>query len=420
MSVGEAPGPRDAAARPRLLPAVVLTAFLARAAACWLLPVPPPEHRGLPNPDHYMRLGLTLLERGSLLGTDGGWTAEREPVYPAVLAASLAVARSARWVQLVQCAVGAVSVWLLFLLARGVLDERGALVAAGMLALHPQYLFYAATPMRETVQAAVLLLGLLALARAAAAPSARAYALAGAAAALAPLTNSAFLPWALGAAPLGVAWVHRGRREALAWAAAFLAAAAPVYGTWVARNYARFGTLVIGATTGGGGNLYMYLIVPNDAAGTPEQARIAADDPVLKELAGLGLSPVAADRWLYRKALARIAREPGRFLGLCAGRFVKLWRPIPYRRDYGHHWGLIVAASLASDVWLLPAAVAGMFVVGLAAPEAVFLHLFLLSTSAVFTVLWAMVRYRLPMMLAVFVFAAAGLTRLWDRSRGAP
>lgn len=405
--------------RDRVLPAVVLTAFLARAAACWLLPPPPAEHRGLPNPDNYVRLGLSLLEQGSLLEPDGRWSAEREPVYPAFLAAGLAVARSARWLQLLHCALGALSVWLLYRLARRLLDERGALLAAALMAVHPQHLFYAATPMRETVQAAVVLLGLLALARAAAAPSARAYALAGAAAALAPLTNSAFLPWALGAAPLGVLWAHRGRRSALAWAAAFLLAAGGLYGTWVARNYARFGTLVIGATTGGGGNLYMYLIVPNDAAGTPEQKRIADADPVLRELAGLGLSPVEADRWLYRKALARIAREPGRFLGLCAGRLFKLWRPIPYKRDYGHNWRLIVAASLASDAWLIPAALAGLFVVGWAAPEAVFLHLFVLSTSAVFAVLWAMVRYRLPLMLAVFIFAAAALTRLWDRLRGA-
>lgn len=405
-------------ARPRLLAALVLTAFLARAAACWLLPAPPAEHRGLPNPDNYVRLGLSLLEAGSLLEPDGTWSAEREPVYPAFLAATFAVARSARWLQLAQCAVGAFSVWLFFLLARRLLDERGALLAAALFAVHPQYLFYAATPMRETVQAAVLLLGFLALARAAAAPSARAYALAGAAAALAPLTNSAFLPWALGAAPLGVLWVHRAaRRQALLWTAAFLAAAAPLYGTWVARNYARFGTLVLGATTGGGGNLYMYLIVPNDAAGTPEQTRIAEADPVLKELAGLGLSPVESDRWLYKKAVARIAREPGRFLMLCAGRFLKLWRPVPYKRDYGHNWKLIVAASLASDAWLIPAAVAGLFVVGLAAPEAVILHLFVLSTSAVYAVLWAMVRYRLPLMLFVFILAAAALTRAWDRLR---
>lgn len=396
---------------------LVVAAFLARAAACALLPAPPAEHRGLPNPDNYVRLGLSLLEHGSLLEPDGSWSAEREPLYPAFLAGTLAVSKSARAIQFAQCLVGALSVWLFFFLARRLLDERGALLAAAMFALHPQYLFYAATPMRETLQAALLLLGFLALSSAAAAPSARAYALAGAAAALAPLTNSAFLPWALGAAPLGVLWVHRGRREALGWAAAFLAAAAPLYGTWVARNYARFDTLVLGATTGGGGNLYMYLIIPNDVAGTPEQTRIAEADPVLRELATLGLSPVETDRWLYKKAVARIAGEPLRFLRLCAGRFLKLWRPIPYKRDYGHNWRLIVAASLASDAWLIPAALAGLFIVGLAAPEAVFLHLFVLSTSAVYAVLWAMVRYRLPLMLLVFILAAAALTRLWDRLR---
>ena len=365
-----------------------------------------------------MRLGLSLLETGSLLEPDGSWSAEREPVYPGFLAACLAVRRSARLVQLAQCAVGALSVGLLFAFARRFTGERESLLAAALMAVHPQYLFYAVTPMRETVQAAVVLVGLLALARAAAAPSARAYLLAGAAAALAPLTNSAFLPWALGAAPLGILWTHRFERaRALAFAAAFLAAAGPLYGTWVARNYARFGTLVLGATTGGGGNLYMYLIVPNDLAGTPEMTRIAEADPGLRELAALRLSPVEADRWLYKRALARITREPFRFAGLCVGRFFKLWRPIPYKRDYGHSWKLIVAASLASDAWLIPVALAGLLVVGAASAEAVHLHLFVLSTSAVYAVLWAMVRYRLPMMLAVFILAAAALTRAWDRAR---
>ncbi|TPW20072.1 MAG: hypothetical protein FD126_2049, partial [Elusimicrobia bacterium] len=43
----------SASERPRVLGAVVLAAFLARAAACALLPAPPSEHRGLPNPDNY-------------------------------------------------------------------------------------------------------------------------------------------------------------------------------------------------------------------------------------------------------------------------------------------------------------------------------------------------------------------------------
>lgn len=401
----------------RWLLALAAAAFLARAGYAWRFPQWGPGG-SIPDTDHYTSLAESLLDSGTL-ALEWKPSAEREPGYPVFLAGVFAARRSYRLAQLAQCLLGAFSVVLLFRLARPAFGERAALAAAALMAFYPQYVYYAGQLMRETLLVFLALAGLLALAWADAAPSWRRHAAAGLVGVLSPLTCSALLPWVFAAAPAGVWWCGGRNRRALGLALAYVLAAAPLYALWVGRNYAQFHTFVLGATAGGGGNLYMYQIVPPEAAGTPEQTRIAEADPVIRAVMDKHLDEIALDKYFYKAGVERIKRDPLRFLGLCVGRLLKLWRLVPYDRGYAHGYRAIWWASLLSDGWMVPLALVGAFLVRLRRPETVQLWLMTLSTSAVYSAFWAMVRYRMPMMLAVFAFAGAALAAAWDQLRPA-
>ena len=88
---------------------------------------------------------------------------------------------------------------------------------------------------------------------------------------------------------------------------------------------------------------------------------------------------------------------------------VKLWRPYPYNRDYQHSYALIVLASLLSDGWLIPLGFWGLWRYRRAGPETRYFALLIVSATAVYALLAAIVRYRLPLMTPLIMCSGAML-----------
>lgn len=111
-------------------------------------------------------------------------------------------------------------------------------------------------------------------------------------------------------------------------------------------------------------------------------------------------------RWLF--ALAPLAFRLWRS-------FVKLRRPVPYRRDYGLNFGMIRWASILSDGWIIPLGAVGLVLAWGAVPETAVAVIVLSMVSLVYAVFWAAVRYRLPLMSFLFVYASFVLVELWRK-----
>lgn len=400
-----------------LLGLILAAGFFFRAAYAWLYPQWGPNQT-IPSPDQYARLAQTLLDHGALLNQQGEITAEREPAYPIFLAGVFRISRSYRFAQFAQCLLGTLSLWLLYLLGKELFGSRTALTAAGIAAFHPQFIYYTGLLYRETFMIFGALLGLLFLMRAYRSPTAWTYLQAGAAQALGPLTNTALLPFALAAVPGCIFWLHRKSPAWKALVCAYGVGFFSLYGLWIARNYRHFHVLIPGATSGGGGNLYTYQVVPPELAGTQAQDEFYQRDPVFQRASRL--SEIEKDRYLYREGLRKIKEDPIRFMKLCGQRFFKLWRLYPYPRDYAHNYQLLKLISLATDGWIIPLGLLGMILMRLKSPELIYLYLFMLSTSAVYAVFWAMLRYRLPMMPIVILFCAYTLDWLWGKGLQRP
>jgi 4-amino-4-deoxy-L-arabinose transferase-like glycosyltransferase len=390
----------------RALWALLVAALVARLLYCFCA-APYDVSSEVLDISWYDKFARSLVERGGLF-SDGQLSAVREPGYPVFLGLLYAIFGYA-WapIWIAQSLLGTAIVWGVFLLGRDLFSKNVAWLAAGFAAFYPQFIFYTATPERETLQVAVVLLAMILLVRALRQPSVRSMVGAGLAWAMAPLVNSALLP-AAGLMALGV-WLRGGlKRPYWRWSAVFLAAFIGLYALWPLRNFVQFGRFIPGVTAGGA-HIYISLIVPNDAAGTAEEVRIVAADPVMQ--ASKSLPADAKDRYFYHHALHWVGQHPGQFVGIMVGSLVKLWRLYPYQRNYGQNYRLIKIVALLSDGWLIPLGFVGLFLLGFRLQEAQLLHLLLFAITFTYMVFWAIIRYRLPMMPYVMLFAAYAVER---------
>ena len=169
-------------------------------------------------------------------------TAFRAPLFPLLLGAVFAVTGPSLAVaQVVNVLLGSTVVVLIAVLAARIGGRRAGLLAGGLAAVYPPLLANDGPPLTEALALALLLAGLLALARPA---SRRTVVLAGAAIGLLVLTRTS----AQLLVPLLALWLPHvigWRRTAL-----FVATAAVIVLPWVARNQIEFGKPVVVTSNG--------------------------------------------------------------------------------------------------------------------------------------------------------------------------
>lgn len=392
--------------RARILFAIAAVALAARVGFALRFPRPAPDG-GVLDIDQYHSIGVRLLEHRALLNEQGRPTAHREPFYPLVLAGLYAVTGVKYWaVVALNILLGAGTVLLLYKAGEGLFGEAAAALAGGMAALHPQLLFYVTEARRETLQTLLLLGAVTAALEASRRDCLRCAAGAGLLGALLGLTNSALLPAAAVLIP-SVWWIGRADpKPALRRAVVLGGAMALAYSVWPARNLLVFNRFIPGITHGGD-HLYLGFIIPNDVAGTPEAERIVREDPVVQRIDRLPEDERGPA--YYRASREWIAAHPGELVKRVVQSFLKLWRLYPYPRDYGMNYRLIKWVSILSDGWMIPLGLVGLVLALRRRAEAALPAAAIAVASAVYSVFWAIVRYRLPLMPLVLLFTAYAL-----------
>ncbi|MEK7746258.1 MAG: hypothetical protein AAB576_06290, partial [Elusimicrobiota bacterium] len=135
-----------------------------------------------------------------------------------------------------------------------------------------------------------------------------------------------------------------------------------------------------------------------------------AADPVLRRAESMRQDE--RDAMFYRESVKWVLRHPLGFLGVMARSGLKLWRLYPYARDYGIDYGRIRLAFLASDAWIIPLGLVGLLLAGRRVPDTDLYNLILGSATLTYMIFWAVVRYRVPLMPFMFLYAAYALERL--------
>ena len=381
---------------------------------------------GFGDPAFYHYAASALADGDGYLGLDGEPSARWPPVFPLVLAPFYALFGSDPLTgELVNAAIGAACVPVIFLLVRHIFGRRAALVAAALLALFPGQILYADLLLAETLFAFELLVFFLLLA--VLPVTWRAAALLGVVIGLAALTRGegVFLPVVV----LAVWWPALPRPALLRRLAVVGAGMVLVIAPWAVRNVVELDTFIPIANNSGatlwaghnpdafGGAMYATpdrITVPQTAEPGSPQAAIETDRFLRDE----------ALEYMLENPLDELKLIPLKLIHLNRGdsRIVEVWlnrvapgdpKPVVGNTDIVMslvldlaYYALLALTILAvvlfgSAGWRQPV-LRGIFTLGLAS---------LVLYGFVF---YGNPRYRAPLEPLMIVLVTPLLTRLWD------
>ncbi len=380
------------------LAVVAVVALGARLVFCFLLygNVVPALGPG----DGYDVIARNLVEGNGYVLAGRPAAAERLPLYPLFLAASVRLFGPSPWPwQLVQCIAGAATCALVFSLARRHASRAAALAAGGLCALHPALILYTARPFTETLYTLLLVL----LVRALLAPAWRARSV-GALLGLQLLTKSTAV---LQAATLILA-AARGRVGAALRAAGV---ALLVMVPWVAWNLTTSGAPHLLTATAGRALYHGLYISRHVSWSTPSHVlNMEAQRALARDLARQGVPATAGvaeqDNVAGQLARAWIADHPRETIGLWSRNLVLTWFLGRSRTSMTAYWLLHGP--------LLAAAAIGAVRLWRRRPEARELVLLCTTLIVAYTAAHALhpaVRYVLPVVPLTAVLAAGAAPR---------
>jgi 4-amino-4-deoxy-L-arabinose transferase-like glycosyltransferase len=329
----------------------------------------------------------------------------RAPGYPLFLAAldagrPVPDATPGR-VKVAQSLVGALTVWLIGLMALYAAGPRAGVWAAGLAAAYPPLVSMPSYALSETLYSALALATAFALQLAVDRSRARTLALLGGAlAGAAALVRPAMLLYL----PLAVAWLLFRRRPVLA--VALTLAAIAVITPWTLRNTRVHGRVVLIASEGG-----VTFWTGNHPLAQGEGDLAANPDLKEAELAFRrahpGYSPEALEPLYYREAFGWIAAHPLDWAALEARKV--FYSVVPAGPSYAVHSLRYRVASVAPYLLVLPFAVAGAGRLWHSPRRPVSLLLLAASSILVGLVFFPQERFRMPVIDPVLIVSAAAL-----------
>jgi 4-amino-4-deoxy-L-arabinose transferase-like glycosyltransferase len=317
--------------------------------------------------------------------------------------------------------LGAATCALAYLLALELMRRRSVALLGGLLcACYPPLIWHSVHLMTEPMFIFLSVGALYALVALARTGAWRWVALGGVAAGLATLTRSVmagFLP----VMALWVWWAAGRGRRAWAMAALFTAVVTLVMLPWIARNAAVFHAFVPTTTDAGHG---FYVANNPRSLADPRGFHIPEDWSFVKARPDEKLDELEMNRRLTRAAREYLVQHPGEAAQLMARRFVTLWRFYPNPEFVSRRH---VAVYALCWLPLFPFVLIGLWrlhrCAGAALPGILLADALVLYTTAIHTLILAMLRYREPLMPILLPCAALGMMTVWDRLRrreGAP
>jgi tetratricopeptide (TPR) repeat protein len=363
---------------------------------------------------YYIGLSQRIASEG-LLAPIGAFFVS--PLYVYFLAAVFEAGGSLLAAQLVQIALGAVAVALLFATARHWFGERAALVAAGLAILTGIFTFNEILILQSALDPFLVSCALYAL-------STGAYAGAGASLGLLALNRPNALIFAVAAAV--VVFISAWREGQVKRGAVLVTALLTVLAVNAARNYAVSGDVVLIASHGGL-NLYIgnheradgtYTPVPGI---TPSIAGQAGDSArVAESSTGRQLSPGEVSNYFARRAFDWMTAHPADAFRLWIRKIRILLNRVDVPLNYSYAFYAresSVLRVLAIGPWLLlPLGLVGLFWPSLRTNSRGYWvwAMFVPVYGAAVVLFFVTDRYRMPLFVPLCASAGAALVRCFD------
>ena len=373
---------------------------------------------------YYLALSRQIATEGVLAPT-GAFVVS--PLYVYFLAAVFAAGGTVLAAQLIQIALGAAAVGLLFATARHWFGERAAIAAAALAILSGFFTFNEVLILQSAVDPFLVACTLFALTRTTAGGGTWAFGSSGAALGLLALNRPNALVVAVAAA--GAVFVIHGWAR-FNRAPVLLLALLAVLTANAARNYAVSGQVVVIASHGGL-NLYIgnhdradgtYTPVPGISPSIAGQARDATR--VAEERTGRTLSPNEVSNYFAGRAIDWVTEHPGAALRLWMRKVGILLNHVDVPLNYSYAFYAREPGSLLRVLAVGPWLVLPFGLVGLLWPAlrdrsqgywlwAMFVPVY----GAAVVLFFVSDRYRMPLLLPLCAAAGAALVRLFDLAR---
>lgn len=347
----------------------------------------------------YDRFAWNLVSEGTL-GSRTSPSAFCMPAYPIFLATIYGIAGHLPGaVRVAQVLVGLATVFLLGRLARCLGGANAELLAVGVGAIYPYFIYYTSEILTETLFIFALSGALLTAARVGHQARIRDGILHGLFAAVLVMTRPTGLFLELGVLILARPWAkERRRRRSLALLAATILVAL-AWSPWILRNRRLFGETVLLDTHGGWG-LYTGQLLSRHVSLDEINARVGYSHLSIYEgtLPGGPLGELREDRRCKREAIEMIRADIPAFLNTFGYNAFRLWIRIKMKdaAEAGGGWGFLTLVGGVSYFPLLLLGLAGLWRLGRTArwaPLAAVLLVFGLSTVLHCIVLGG-IRYR--------------------------
>ena len=393
----------------RALFAVLLLAFVLRLG--WVLHER--DHALYGDEPSYDKIALNLAQGYGFQSGDATEqrrpTAMRGPAYLVFLATFYRVLGHHSLPPLVgQALLDVLSCWITYHLGRRWFRrEVPAVIATGLVAVYPPFIFSTAQLISESFTLATVLLTVLAFTEYLERPRLRSLLLTGLALGVCtlgkPQLGAAGLVFGFAAVPR-LGWQRAGR-AAVVITAVVAAALSP----WIVRNARVFHAFVPGVTQGGisfwGGT------APFENRAVGGLAEPWVPDSLRKSLSRM--DEIELSRWFYRDGVRIIREDPARYARLAVRKVFRLWFNLLFD-DPPSRGSLLLAA-----LHLLLFALAGLGMVRAGAdPVATRLVLALVAYWTVLHVPFvAQVRYALPCLPLIFCFTAGGICEFLPSGR---
>ncbi len=382
----------------------------------------PPEYDGI----IYDHLARALLDGSGYVNYWGEPAVFRPPVYPLFLAGVYAVSSySLAAVRVVQAALDAGMVLVVYAIARLLFGSRAAALAGLGVALYPLLIYETGLLIPETLSymlqfgAILLLLRMAEPARSEQVqrrPSGEMRALfAGFLIGLAVLARPTAAAWA----PLAVLWVWWPGRlpRAAAKLALMTTGLALVFTPWIVRNALVFDAFI---PISGGGAFNIWAgnnpLADGGSVAPSSETWNGPDAPTRGQYGWEGLSEVESNRRFAAQGWAWIRDNPGAFARLVPRKLLRLWSPLAYAVQFRRQTpAAMIAIALPPYLVFLALAAAGI-VLHVRAWRRLFpLLAVIISVNVLAVVYFGASRYALPMVIALIIFTAATLDRMLAR-----
>ena len=365
-------------------------------------------------------IALNLTKSNGFSLSSGISTAARPPAYPLFLAGIYSLfGQSHLAVKLAQAILGAISCIIIYLIGKEVFNRKIGLWSGTAMALYPPLISTAGFILSEELAIFLLAISIFFLTRAVKRKQVSYYILAGIFLGLTTLCRPITLlfPFFLYFILLSSSY----RKREFICISIFLLSMIGTVTPWTIRNYIKFNAFIPGQTDRGV-ILWAGTHLPADGPGGMPYGVTSAHKEYKDPRDGEaflkvreGLLAVEADKAYYREGIKNIFNNPSGYLQLCLEKFKRFWFWIPGGVEVLKPYPKVKLGITAIYFSILLSAVWGVWV-GLKEnwrdklPMLAIISYF----TIIHTLIFAIPRFRLPIMPYVLIFAVVGFLRILD------